>query len=201
MEKRIAHIISYITHPLLVPLLGLMVITHSGTYAADLDPRLSRFIFLSVFLLTCLLPMTLLPFYFYTKLIKSIHLSERRERVIPLYVTLVFYLMAYFLVRNLPVSHVYQRFLFSACVSVLFIIALNYFWKVSAHMVGWGGLVGLISSLSVRFNTDLMLFLIIGLFFAGIAAFARLRLDAHKPVHVYSGFLVGYFTILAIFFL
>jgi len=68
-------------------------------------------------------------------------------------------------------------------------------------MVGWGGLVGLISSLSVRFNTDLMLFLVIGLFLAGIAAYARLRLDAHKPVHVYSGFLVGYFTILAIFFL
>ena len=71
MEKRIALIISYITHPLLVPLLGLMVITHSGTYAADLDPRLSRFIFLSVFLLTCMLPLTLLPFYFYTKLINT----------------------------------------------------------------------------------------------------------------------------------
>jgi membrane-associated phospholipid phosphatase len=199
MEKRFATIISYIAHPLFCPFLGLLVISNSGTYAADLDPRLSQFIYLSVFILTCLMPMAFLPLYTYTKIIKDLQISEFRERVIPLYITLAFFLIAYFMIRKLPVSQVYQRFLFSSCLSVLFVLAFTYFWKISAHMVGWGGLVGLISSLSIRFETDLMLFLILSILAAGIVAYSRLRLNAHKPLQVYTGFFVGYLTTLVVF--
>jgi len=136
---------------------------------------------------------------YYTHLAKNLEFSERRERQLPLYITLFFYVATYILIRKLPVSQVYQRFIFSACLSVLFVLAISYFWKISAHMVGWGGLVGLIVVLSFRFDSDLMLFLIISILLAGITAFARLRLDEHKPVQIYSGFLIGFLTILIVF--
>ena len=98
-------------------MLGLLVISNSGTYAADLDHRFTQFIYLSVFIFTFLLPAGLIPLFYYSGLAKSIHFSERRERLIPLYITLIFYLAAYFLIRKLPVSQVYQRFLFAACLS------------------------------------------------------------------------------------
>jgi membrane-associated phospholipid phosphatase len=118
-----------------------------------------------------------------------------------MYITLVFYLASYYLIRKLPVSVVYQRFLFAGCLSILFILAISYFWKISAHLVGWGGLTGLIFILSVRFNTDLMLLLIISLLVSGIVAFARIKLNAHSPSQVYAGFLLGFFTVLIVFFL
>jgi hypothetical protein len=201
MEKRIATVLSYIAHPLLIPMLGLLVISHSGTYAADLDLRFTQFIYLSVFLLTFLLPAALIPLFMHSGLAKSIHFPERKERLMPLYITLIFYLAAYFLIKKLPVSQVYQRFLFSASLSILFVLAISYFWKISAHMVGWGGLVGLIISLSFRFDTDLMLFLIIGLLCSGTIGYARLRLDAHNSWQIYAGFFVGFAIMLTVFFI
>jgi hypothetical protein len=199
MEKRIASFISYISHPLLMPMIGLLVISNSGTYAADLDQRFTNFIYRSVFLLTFMIPVAMMLLFYFTRLTKSLQFSERRERLFPLYVTLFFYIATYVLIRKLPVSQVYQRFIFSACLSVLFVLAISYFWKISAHLVGWGGVVGLIVVLSFRFDTDLMLFLILAIVAAGVTAFARLRLDEHKPGQVYSGFLVGFLTITTVF--
>jgi hypothetical protein len=199
MEKRIASFISYVSHPLLMPMIGLLVISNSGTYAADLDPRFTNFIYLSVFLLTFMIPVAMMLLFYFTRLTKSLQFSERRERLFPLYVTLFFYIATYILIRKLPVSQVYQRFIFSACLSVLFVLAISYFWKISAHLVGWGGVVGLIVVLSFRFDTDLMLFLIIAIVAAGVTAFARLKLNEHIPGQVYSGFMVGFFTITAVF--
>jgi hypothetical protein len=199
MEKRIASVISYISHPLLMPMVGLLIISNSGTYAADLDPRFTNFIYLSTFLLTFMIPVALMPLLYYTGMAGSMQFSQRRERLLPLYLTLFFYIAAYFLIRKLPVSQVYQRFMFAACVSVLLVLAISYFWKISAHLVGWGGVVGLILILSYRFGSDMMIFLVIAILFTGITAFARLRLNEHIPLQVYSGFLLGLITILVVF--
>lgn len=96
---------------------------------------------------------------------------------------------------------VYQRFIFAACLSILFILTISYFWKISAHLVGWGGLVGLVFSLSMRFNTDLMLFMILVVLLTGCVGFARLRLNAHSPLQIYAGFMVGFITMLTVFVL
>ncbi len=199
MEKQIANVVSYITHPLLVPLLGLLVISNSGTYAADMDIHFSQFIYLSVFIMTFLLPAGLIPLFLYSGLAKSINFSGRKERLIPLYVTLIFYAAAYFLIRKLPVSQVYQRFMFSASLCVLFVLVISYFWKISTHAVAWGGMVGLIWSLSLRFETDLMLFLIISLICSGCVGFARLRLGEHNPAQVMAGFFLGILVMMAVF--
>jgi membrane-associated phospholipid phosphatase len=201
MEKQIANVLSYITHPLLVPLLGLLVISNSGTYAADMDIHYSQFIYLSVFIMTFLLPAGLIPLFLYSGLAKSINFSERKERLIPLYVTLIFYVAAYLFIRKLPVSQIYQRFMFSASLSVLLVLAVSYFWKISAHAVAWGGLVGLIWSITLRYETDLMLFLIISLICSGFVGFARLRLGEHSPLQVFAGFLLGFLVMLAVFFI
>ena len=68
-------------------------------------------------------------------------------------------------------------------------------------MVGWGGIVGLVLSLSLRFSTDLMLFLILAILVSGCIGFARLRLNAHNPLQVYAGFLVGFLTVLTVYIL
>lgn len=201
MEKKIATFISYMAHPLVIPILGLLVISNSGTYAAEIDLRYRQFIYLSVFIFTLLLPAALIPLFYYFGLSSNLHFSERRERLIPLYLTLIFYLASYFFIKQLPVSVVYQRFIFAACISMILLTALCYFWKISAHLVGWGGLTGLILMLSVRFNSDLMLFLIVSVFLSGLIAYSRLKLAAHTPAQVYSGFLLGLSVMVIVFIL
>jgi len=199
MEKHFASVISYISHPLLMPMLGLVIISNSGTYAADLDQRSTNLIYLATFLMTFLIPLALMPLLYYTGLAGNLEFSERRERLLPLYLTLVFYLAAYFFIRKLPISQVYQRFMFSACMSVLLVLAVSYFWKISAHLVGWGGVIGLILVLSYKFGSDMMIFLVIAILLAGLTGFARLKLNEHYPLQIYTGFLLGFAVMLIVF--
>jgi hypothetical protein len=195
MEKKIATFLSYIMHPLLAPVAGIFVLTHSGTYIADLSYDIKNLIYLSVVTLTLVLPVCLIPFYMYFRIIRNIELSEKRERLIPLYITLFAYLGAYLLIRRLPVSQLYGRFMFAACISIFFVLFISNFWKISAHMAGLGGLSGLVIALSEKVGTDMMMYLIALLFLSGLAGYARLRLNSHSATQVYLGFLTGLLTV------
>nr|MBA3901746.1 hypothetical protein [Bacteroidota bacterium] len=64
-------------------------------------------------------------------------------------------------------------------------------WKVSAHMVGMGGLAGAVIGLSVKFSINLQVLIISLLILSGLVGYARLQLSAHTHTQVYFGFLIG----------
>ncbi|MBN2482044.1 MAG: hypothetical protein JXB19_09910 [Bacteroidales bacterium] len=198
-ERSAATAISYLFHPLLMPLIGFLIINHSGTYAASLDHSLQRFISLVFFGLTFVLPIAFIPLYYYTRLIGSLKMQDRRDRIIPLYITLIFYLMAYLLIQKTQISRIYHNFMLASCLTVFLVLVVSFFWKISAHLSGLGGIVALIVVLSVFLKADLMLYLIIAVLIAGITAYARLRTDAHDPLQVYSGFLLGFGCVMLVF--
>lgn len=200
MEQRFARIISWLFHPLLMPMYGILVITFSGTYAGITDLRELRYVNMLVFGMTFALPAAFIPLYLYIRLVRNVEMEERQERIVPYGITLAFYLAAYLLVREIPVSRVYKEFMLAACLSLFLVFIVSIFWKISAHMAGLGGVTALILSLSVFLEADLMLYLLIAVLSAGLTAYARLRLDAHDPFQVYSGFLLGFVTVLTIFF-
>jgi hypothetical protein len=191
MEKRIANLLTYILHPLLAPLAGIYILTHSGTYLADLNPSLINLIYLTVISLTFLLPVCLIPFYLYFRIIRNIEITERHERIIPMGITLVSYLGAWLLINRLPVSHLYGRFLLAACISLLIVLLVSFWWKISAHMTGLGGLTGLVLALSQKLGADMMSMLLIIVVLSGLAGYARLRLNTHSVMEVFAGFLSG----------
>ena len=195
MEKKIATFFTYLLHPLLAASAGVMILTHSGTYLADLSHELENLIYLTVVTLTLVLPVCLIPFYLYFNVIRNIEISRRHERLIPLYITLAGYVAAYLLIRPLPVSQLYSRFLFASCICLLIVLFVSNFWKISAHMTGLGGLAGLVLALSLKLGTDLMMFLLIILILSGFAGYARLRLNAHSVLQVLAGYLAGFLTV------
>jgi membrane-associated phospholipid phosphatase len=199
IERRFAGIISYLTHPLIIPMLGLLVISNSGTYAADLDQRYNNFIYLSVFIFTLLLPVGLIPLFYFFGLSKNVQFTDRKERIIPMYITLAFYIAVFFLIKKMPISVIYEKFLLAGCLSMASLLIISYFWKISAHMIGWGGLTGLILFISLRFDTNLVVFFIVALFISGIVGFSRLKLETHTPAQIYLGFLTGFLVMLLAF--
>jgi hypothetical protein len=159
MEKKIATFLTYLLHPLLAPIAGIFLLTRSGTYIADLNPEIISLITLIVITLTLVLPVCLIPFYLYFKMIRQISIPEKQERLIPMIITLVAYLGAWFLIRRLPVSQLYGRFLLGACLSLLIALLLSFYWKISLHMTGLGGLVGLVLALSRKLGVEMMVLL------------------------------------------
>ncbi|MCQ2959209.1 MAG: phosphatase PAP2 family protein [Bacteroidales bacterium] len=85
------------------------------------------------------------------------------------------------------------------CIITIFIANLiTYFWRISLHTIGMGGLLGLLASfyleepLFYTFAIELIPFFII---LSGLVGTSRLYLKAHTPLQIYAGYAVGFFTI------
>ena len=118
-------------------------------------------------------------------------LNDRRERIYPLALTFIFYMLTFILFLRIPVFKLIHSFMLGTLLSVLagFLISLK--WKISTHMIGLGGITALILMLS--FKLDIYLFYpLIGILIAtGLAGSSRLYLKAHSEPQVYLGFFTG----------
>ena len=192
----VANIMSIILHPLLMPTIGLFLIFSSKTYLSYMPMHEQKILYLIVFINTFVFPISIIPFFIYQKLVKSFKLSNRKERIMPLSIILIFYFFAYLILHKLIAPTIIQNFILGSFFSILLTLLINLKWKISAHMVGIGGIVGLVLSLSIKLNVDLQSIIMILILFSGILGSARLYLNEHKPTQIYCGFLVGLLTVL-----
>jgi hypothetical protein len=200
MDKT-ARIISVLFHPLIMPTLGFLLLFNSGTYLAYLPFDYKKMILLIVILCTFIIPLSLIPFFLYQKLIFDIHLSRTRERYIPLVISFLLFIFCYFLLKKIPVPPDYRTFCLGCAASVFVVLLVMSKWKISLHMLGIGGLAGLISYLIIQMKVNLEFYLIITIIAAGIIGTARLILNAHKPFEIYTGFLTGFLIIASVMFI
>jgi membrane-associated phospholipid phosphatase len=90
------------------------------------------------------------------------------------------------------------NFALVSTISVVLVTIITIKWKISAHLTGIGGLTGMIFSLLLKTNGNLLIWFFISILLAGILGSARLVMDAHSPKQIYSGFAVGFFSALFI---
>ena len=193
-----ARIISYLFHPLLITTYGVVLLI-------NIDSQLYLFIPFKLKIILCLLTLTftfIFPVFnswllVKTKFISSIHMHQKEERNISYMITLVFYIAVYYLLREIQVFPVFKVLLLGASVSLALAYIINFYWKISAHMVGIGGLCGLLLALSERMDVTLVFPLV--LFIAGVVGFSRLVLNAHTEAQVYVGFLLGFIATFSLF--
>ncbi|NJM15228.1 MAG: phosphatase PAP2 family protein [Bacteroidales bacterium] len=190
-----ANYISYIFNPLIMPTLGIFILFNSGSIIDFTSFEVKRAVYIITLLGTFALPLSFIPLFLYNKVINTVMIQERTERIIPLLITSVTYLVAYFVAAKIPVALIVKKFILSTALSVFIICIITIKWKISVHMASIGGVVGLIMSLIIRLNLDLLPYLMVALFIAGLMASSRLRLNAHKPLEVYAGFLLGGATV------
>jgi membrane-associated phospholipid phosphatase len=81
------------------------------------------------------------------------------------------------------------------------VMGINIFWKISSHTASVGALAGMMVGLSYFLGAFYFLSIALSLLMAGLTGFARLKLNAHTPAQVYAGFLLGFITIMALFFI
>lgn len=189
--------VSYLLHPLLMPLFGVFILFNSGTYISFLSPEFKQSVFIIVGICTLGIPLVFIPFYMYRKIISQVHMNSARERIIPLLVTTAMFYISYYLLSSTSVPKTLQLFLLGSTFCVAATLIITFKWKISAHMIGLGGIVGLIVSIEIFMHTNLMLYLILFLFLSGLAGTSRLLLNCHSPAQIYSGFWLGFLIMMA----
>lgn len=113
--------------------------------------------------------------------------------------TSCFYFGLFYLFLDLSVWPSIKVLIFGGGLSIFLTAIINLKFKISAHMVGIGGLLGslIVVSYVLKYNAvPQIAFLVI---LAGIIATCRLYLKAHDPKQIYSGFFLGFLTQIAVF--
>jgi len=191
MKQAIARGISVVFHPLVMPTLAFLLLMNSGFYFALLSFEAKKIILMIVFLSTFVLPVVTIALMGLNTRLKP-DLDKSADRVVPMLSTAIFYYVGYYALGRLEIFPVYKVFLISSILVIVVLMMISVRWKISAHMAGIGGLVGIFIPLSLRLglNSSFLLAILIGI--AGLIGSSRLILGKHTPLQIYAGFMAGF---------
>jgi len=188
-----AHFFSILFHPLLISsyVFAFLIYLHPSAFEG-VDRRIKNLRMFSMILFTIFFPAFSLFLGWRLKLIKSLSLESRQDRLIGFIVTMFFYFWASYVFRNLPdIPSVAAHFVLGTFLAVCGAWMCSIFYKVSLHAVAMGGLI----SFFILFGHDdpyvSGLYLVIPVLVAGIVCSSRLILGAHNRFEMVTGFFVG----------
>lgn len=196
LTDRLASILSFIFHPLFMPLYGLVILMSAPTFLKYLPPAAKRVLFLVVLVNNVLIPLLLLPFLKMRNFISSYHLDDRRERIIPMLTASMLYFTTSFIVLRYQIPFFLKSFIFATAMLSIVVSMINFWWKISIHAAGAGALTATVSSLWVKMYTPLPWYLLAVLVASGFILSARLKLNSHNPSQVWAGYLTGLLIII-----
>jgi hypothetical protein len=163
------------------------------TYSSSV--RLSLLVL--VFVGTFAIPSLLILYLYRTGILTDLNMPERTDRRLPYLITgiiysVVTYLFAFRMSLFSETSPGVAVVLGSITISILLVGIINTFWKISAHTVGIGGVLGTIMPLLIKHgDTDLFTPFVALIALSGLVASARLQLNAHTLGQVSAGLGLG----------
>ncbi len=200
MEEKIAKIISVVFHPMLIPSYTILILFNINNYISLLIPFSAKLLILGmVFITTFLFPILFIFIMKRKGIVKTLQMETREERIYPFAVTAIFYFLSYYMLKQLHISDIYYLFLLGATFLIIIALLITFYWKISVHMIGIGGMLGALIGISFRINIDFVILIALTVLCSGIVGFARLKLNAHKPMQIYTGFLSGVIIMLLVF--
>lgn len=192
MLKKIAQSFSWTFHPLLMPTVGIFMLMYTDSYLSYIPGQAKNMIILLTGIGTLVLPLLMIPVFLLQGKINNLQLDDRKERIYPMALSSIFYLLTFFLFSRIPVFKFLHAYILGAFFSVFVATLFSLKWKISAHMIGLGGLTGLVAMASIKLNINLYYSLLGILIASGLTGASRLYLEAHTPAQVYSGYLTGF---------
>jgi hypothetical protein len=193
----LAKIISGIFHPLLMPLYGLLVIFSAPTLYGFLPSGYKKLLLIIICVNNILLPLLLILYLWYRKLIASLVIDNRNERVLPLIMTTFFYFITLYILIKFRIPVFIKSYILSAAIISLAVMIINMKFMISIHGAGAGALLALVLILSFRMHMPLTLFLMASVIICALVISARLWLNSHSPSEAWWGLFLG-FTVTAL---
>lgn len=190
MMDKLLRSISYIFHPLIMPLLGVIFYFSKSPRYIPLDIIQAKII--SLFILTIILPILL---YFLLKtigIVNTINLKSTKERIYPLILNGIVILIV--LQRILTPSQAIELYFFFIGILIsnmaCLILAILKF-KASIHMIAISGVFMFFIALSIHFSININGTLALMSIIMGAIATSRLHLKAHTSIELIIGVFIG----------
>ena len=196
--KIIAQGISYLFHPLLIPLYGLFLIFNSNSVFSLIPEKVRLYCYGMTFITLFLVPLLSMLVFKKFKLITSFDLELKQERIYPVLVTIFSAFLGFYLIGMVPYTNIVQQLYLVLIIMLSAFSIITMRWKISMHMTAIGGLCGFLLVWGMNYQGDVRNAFILFLLLSGILATSRLYLKKHTPLQVYLGFLFGLFFVFGI---
>jgi len=188
---QLSKLISIILHPIFMPLLALHLTLKALPSVAFAISQYLNYIYGIVICCTIILPLLSIFFLMRKGRVGSLEISNHKERSLPLFITALWMSLGFFMLNNiLFYAPILKAEIIGAILIILFAAIISKFWKISLHLLGIGGVVGVFIALQLITGGVLYL-LIIFILLSGILGVARIKQKAHNHTQVYMGFLLG----------
>ncbi len=192
MEIKIARMISYLFHPLMMPCYILILLLNINNYASLLVPLNYKLMITGIVLLmTVILPLCFTWLLIKLQYITSVYMTTREDRVYPIISLAVFYYATYFLLKEVHIAAIFSYYMLGATLIAILSLVINFYRKISLHLLAMGSFTGLFLGLSLQYGINFTPEIMVGILLAGVVGYARLKSNAHQPSEIYSGFLMG----------
>lgn len=200
LSNRIATILSVIFHPLILTtylfaILFLITPDLVGVSALEL-PAIGSLLLL-LFLNTFVAPSLVIYYMHKFGVTSTLQVENLEERRLPYVASIIIYAIATYLFgwKLQQIGELAPQIsilLASATISLIMIFVISLFWKISAHATGFGGMLGTMICLLIRFDEALLLYpFLVAVIITGLVMSARLYLNAHTPGQILAGLAGG----------
>ncbi|HLG40687.1 MAG TPA: hypothetical protein VI461_13505 [Chitinophagaceae bacterium] len=193
-----AKIVSYIFHPVFVPvyILLFLLYVHPSVFAgsSELEKRLTL---LQAILMYGFFPIISVLLLKALKFIDSIYLNTQRDRIIPYVICNIWYFWIWYVWRNLPDSPG-EIVLLSMAIFLASAIGLiaNIYMKISMHAIAAGVLISFMIFLAFAQPVNAAIYIAAALLTAGFVCTARFIASNHSAKEIYSGLTAGFFAMI-----
>jgi len=188
---KLTQLISILLHPMFMPLLALhLTLIVLPSLAFTLSQNLLLIYGILVFS-TMILPLVSIFWLMRKGKVSSLEMSNHKERSLPLFKTVIWMSFGYYLLQNLLFyTPILKAELLGAIIIILIAAIVSKYWKISLHLLGIGGVVGVFIALQIM-HGDFLYLLLLFILLSGLLGVARIKQKAHNYAQVYAGFLVG----------
>lgn len=200
-KKKLAHGLSWMLHPFVLPLYMIVVLL-TLTVFAHYSTGVKCYLLWVVVLYAIVIPALSLGVLRSLGRISSYRVDERRERLLPLLIGAICYVLCAITIARIPSAAFLRKFMLAAACCEVMCLFVSSYWKISLHLTGMGAVVALLVVMNILGVGNMMIPLMVAILLAGALASARLYLGSHNAAQVLAGFCGGFVvTVLAVLFL
>ncbi len=178
--KKFGSIISYILHPMVVSSFTFWFII----YKTGLSLENRGFIFFLSFFFSTALPIITVLTFIRMNLVKDIDASNRSERLLPMALGALFFLIGFIILRELDSPKIIQGVMFCGIINTIIVWLITKYWKISIHTVSMTSGIVIFWILGYKYIILMSIILI-------LTIFSRLITNSHTLSQTIVGVFIG----------
>ncbi|TAE00249.1 MAG: hypothetical protein EAZ97_06450 [Bacteroidetes bacterium] len=191
-SKAIAVLVSLFAHPIFMPT-WVFVTLCFGTDLVSWTFGTKSIWLILVFMFTTVLPLGTIRIFYESNHIQRVDMQLLSDRNFGYLIVLAYYMAATIIFYG-KLNHLYELafVMQSITFSVFLATFISFYYKISIHAVGIGGLIGILLGYQYHFGEQILLYpILFAILLAGVVISARFYLQAHSISELIYGLFLG----------